>query len=340
MASPRIRKEKRKVDDRSQQLCIGSHLFVSENAPLQKPTSHHGHQEATFAKHASNALQALSAEFSEGPTLLGNESVVEVNFGEHVCRAQPVNKKSRMHRVSSMPRLSTLPSLVSSQQQQSSLPTPALARKAINLMRTSASTPSFPSLVEKSRDTPSSAFASTNPETHLYAVLKSEGINVQAVSSLELTDYFLTMTEDNISAYGTDVISAVRNRDLPLLRKMHSEGRVLQCCNRFGESVLHMACRRGSIDVVRFLVEEAGVSFRVCDDYGRSPLHDACWTREPELELVKMLVLACPDLLLLKDKRGFTPLTYVRKDHWGQWCEFLEENRTLLTPTELLSRSN
>jgi hypothetical protein len=35
-------------------------------------------------------------------------------------------------------------------------------------------------------------------------------------------------------------------------------GELFQAANEFGESLLHMACRRGFLDVVKFLVDEAG----------------------------------------------------------------------------------
>ena len=86
--------------------------------------------------------------------------------------------------------------------------------------------------------------------------------------------------------------------------------------------------------MVRFLLDE-GVSVRLRDDYGRTPLHDALWTQEPEFDLVELLVRVCPDLLLITDKRGFTPLSYVRRDHWIPWCQFLDDHKDIVLPTEL-----
>merc|ERR1712087_120602 len=154
--------------------------------------------------------------------------------------------------------------------------------------------------------------------------------------ALDLQDFFVNVTSEHVKAYTNDVVAAIRNEDISILREMHLNGITLQCCNRFGESIMHMACRRGAVKVVRFLHEEAGVSFRVRDDYGRTPLHDAFWTAKPHAELVKMIISNCPDLLLISDRRGFMPLSYVRDEHWSMWCEFLEENRDMLTPKELL----
>lgn len=95
---------------------------------------------------------------------------------------------------------------------------------------------------------------------------------------------------------------------------------------------MHLACRRGYLDVVTFLVCEAGVPVLVRDDYGRTPMHDACWSTSPNLELMEFLLRTCPDLLLLSDVRGHLPFSYVRKEHWKAWIGFLEQHRDLLRP--------
>jgi len=180
----------------------------------------------------------------------------------------------------------------------------------------------------------------SNPVVRLHDILKHEtGMLIETRAALELRDFFLTMTNENVSAYNSDIVTAVRQRDVKKLSEIHENGGAtkLQCCNRFGESILHKACRYGATAVVRFLVKEAKISIRVRDDYGRTPLHDAFWTPKPEMELVKILIETCPDLLLVEDVRGCTPLTYTRKEHWGIWCQFLEANRNILTPTIIAS---
>merc|ERR1712154_754735 len=90
------------------------------------------------------------------------------------------------------------------------------------------------------------------------------------------------------------------------------------------ESVVHTACRRGAAEVLRFFMDEAGVSVRVKCDCGRTPLHDACWTHRPNFELIKMLITECPDLLIITDNRNFTPLQYVRQEQYPEWRAFLD----------------
>ena len=163
----------------------------------------------------------------------------------------------------------------------------------------------------------------SSPQSFLLALFGNSSIR----PSLEITNFFIEYTDEQIEAYDMDVIRAVRSQDIPQLRTIHQAGKHLQCANRFGESLIHMACRRGFVNVVRFLVEEAGVSVRVRDDYGRTVLHDACWTSEPNEELVEMLIRRCPELLLMSDKRGYAPFEYVRNEHWERWIEFVENNQ-------------
>merc|ERR1712125_283841 len=125
---------------------------------------------------------------------------------------------------------------------------------------------------------------------------------------------------------------AFRRNDLDAIKSFHCQGRLLQCCNKFGESVIHLTCRRGSYDILNFLIDEAKVSILVRDDSGRTPLHDACWTSTPNYDLITLLLEHCPDLLLISDNRNFTPLNYVPSVLWTKWSKYLEEKKHLLRP--------
>lgn len=188
-------------------------------------------------------------------------------------------------------------------------------------------------------------YANINPEKLYASILISKGYkNLSGdsksifKSSSSLQDgFFATYSPDQIASYSEgSVVSAVRRQDVCALRSLHSEGMHMQCSNRFGESIIHLGCRLGSKSVVQFLLDEASVSLRVCDDFGRTPMHDACWMREPNFELMEILVQNDPDLLMIRDKRGFSPLSYVRHEHWCQWCEFLLRNKDYLYPREIV----
>ena len=150
------------------------------------------------------------------------------------------------------------------------------------------------------------------------------GKHPRTFCSLLMYGVFEEWTDEQKKGYDTHSISAIRSRDIDTLRKWHQQGKVLQAANAFGESLLHMACRRGFLDVVTFLVDEVGHNLWIRDDAGRSPLHDACWTATACPELVMFILDKEPDMLLVSDKRGHTPLDYARKDHWLTWFEVFE----------------
>jgi ankyrin repeat protein len=171
------------------------------------------------------------------------------------------------------------------------------------------------------------------------SLLQSKDPAIQTVPSLSLQNYFLQYSDAHYDSYDAESIAAIRGQDLDALRALHgTEGRTLQATNRFGESLLHMACRRGFTRTVHYLLTEAGVTPRVVDDCGRTPLHDACWTSEPNFDLMELLIRACPELLVMTDRRGSSPFEYIRGEHACAWMKFLSENKSLIQSDETISR--
>lgn len=170
----------------------------------------------------------------------------------------------------------------------------------------------------------------SNPHNLLLSFLRQDGYKAQTIKSPMLKDFFLELRDEHVEAYNVELVKAVRDRDIPFLRSTHKSGKTLQCSNRFGESLLHMACRRGYTDVVRFLINEAKVTLRVKDDFGRTPLHDACWSANPNFDLMDLIIENDPDLLLIEDVRGHTPFSYARRSHWKDWSDFLTLRRDTL----------
>ncbi|KAG5185424.1 ankyrin repeat-containing domain protein, partial [Tribonema minus] len=127
------------------------------------------------------------------------------------------------------------------------------------------------------------------------------------------------------------LVAAVRADDVAALRAMRDAGRCMSACNRFGESILHTAARRGSRAVVAFLLE-SGAPPGACDDCGRNALHQALWTAEPRFDVVTLLVNADVRLLRCVDKRGAPPLQYARPEHWELWCRFFHSKKHLYWP--------
>mmetsp|Transcript_6637 Transcript_6637/g.18902 ORF Transcript_6637/g.18902 Transcript_6637/m.18902 type:complete len:141 (+) Transcript_6637:1759-2181(+) len=116
---------------------------------------------------------------------------------------------------------------------------------------------------------------------------------------------------------------AVREGDVREVEKfLKEQGRSANTCNRFGESILHMAARNGHTDVVEVLLKH-GASVWAVDDMNRTPLHDACWNPMSDLQIPRMLLSADPELIRARDQRGNTPLGYVNLDKEETWKCFL-----------------
>lgn len=173
-------------------------------------------------------------------------------------------------------------------------------------------------------DSPTKTIRKETPVDFVERVFKKEN----GVSPVSVP--FIKPTEEMIEAYKVETLTAARSENIEALRKLHIAGASLNCCNRFGESLIHLACRRGNLEMVKFLVKEAGVTLLLRDDYGRTVLHDAFWTPEPKFDLVEFLIEEMPEFLCVKDVRGHFPLNYVRKEHQEQWYSFLQERKALL----------
>lgn len=179
--------------------------------------------------------------------------------------------------------------------------------------------------------------ANTNPNDMLKSILESRGYSAKAVSYRALpTDFFLPVTKEMISSYNNTVMAAVRRNDLPAIQRLYEDGQNMQCCNAFGESLIHTVARRGYPEMLDYLVNQAGVSLRIKCDSGRTVLHDACWNPSPNFDCMRIILQECPDLFLVADNRNHTPLAYAPKDSWGDWCTFLKGNPTLLEPREIV----
>eukprot|EP00546_Thalassionema_frauenfeldii_P008014 CAMPEP_0178907486 /NCGR_PEP_ID=MMETSP0786-20121207/7400_1 /TAXON_ID=186022 /ORGANISM="Thalassionema frauenfeldii, Strain CCMP 1798" /LENGTH=215 /DNA_ID=CAMNT_0020579295 /DNA_START=103 /DNA_END=746 /DNA_ORIENTATION=+ len=172
----------------------------------------------------------------------------------------------------------------------------------------------------------------TNPCDFLAKLLKLSGVELDIIDSMTVEGFFEDYTEAEVNSYDNDILTAVRSEDIDRLREFHADGRPMKCANQFGESILHLACRRNFFDVAQFLIKEAKISVRIRDDYGRNILHDAAWACEPNFDLIELILEECPDLLFMKDRRGHTPVSYARRSHWAQWNKFFHKRAGALIP--------
>jgi len=200
-------------------------------------------------------------------------------------------------------------------------------------------------LLAMNRPLPDPKVAGVHPDAYLCDLVESMyGVSLKITPALDLNDFFAVISEEQMTAYNMDIVSATRVNDVAKLQEYYQAyGRdCLDCFNRFGEGLLTTACRRGFKEMVKFLLsDEVKLTVRVRDDYGRTPMHDSCWNPQPQLEICAWIMDQDPSLFLISDKRGFTPFQYARKGDWHIWRQFLFDNRELLEPLthpDVLSR--
>jgi hypothetical protein len=171
------------------------------------------------------------------------------------------------------------------------------------------------------------------PDVFLGKLLSSRGYSCATKSALAVHGPRRIPCTKQIEDYDNGLIASVRNSDYNRLVDFYNEGRHMTSCNKFSESIIHMACRRSHYNIVQFLLLHGG-DFSIVDDYGRTPLHDACWRTEPAFDIVTLLLDSDnnAERLLYMDARGSVPLQYVRQDHWMQWCVYLYHQKEKYWP--------
>jgi hypothetical protein len=182
-----------------------------------------------------------------------------------------------------------------------------------------------------------------HPTDYAKAGFKANGYkDFDIIINDSIKRFIIKPSPEMTAAYSTDIVMAVRTNNVEKARELYKQDYKFihgcNACNCFGESILHIACRRGHMNMVKFLIEEVGLRVdTIRDDYHRTPLHDAFWTPIASYDVVDFL-LRQPNvvqLLLLKDVRGYTPLDYARSEDRGKWLRFLWERKSILHPTGL-----
>jgi hypothetical protein len=172
------------------------------------------------------------------------------------------------------------------------------------------------------------------PSDYVKSAFRANGFSIDDVKATAIKN-FEEPTKEMLSTYTSELLSIVRKNNTEKLKELHCEGKLVNACNQYSESLLHLSCRRSYTEMTRFLIKDVKVSMNIRDDYFRTPLHDACWTISPNFELVDMLIREAPEHLVLEDVRGFTPFDYIRNDHWKAWLRFLWERKDLLRPKKV-----
>jgi ankyrin repeat protein len=169
-----------------------------------------------------------------------------------------------------------------------------------------------------------------SPQAFLDVMIHAQGYSTRRYRTLQ-TGYYSKPTPFQQASYHVHLVQLLRKHDVQGFRAILESGISPNPCNQFGESLLHMVCRRGDADLLQIMLD-VGSSVQVADDYGRTPLHDSCWAPEPCFAVVELIAQRDMTLFHMTDSRGAVPLSYVRREHWPQWIEFLESKKEAWWP--------
>jgi hypothetical protein len=162
------------------------------------------------------------------------------------------------------------------------------------------------------------------------AMIRSQGYSTRRFKTLQ-SAYYNKPSPLQMASYELHMINVVKAFDHETLAAAMESGLSPNPCNAYAESLVHMVSRRGDAEALQILVDN-GCNLQVADDYGRTPLHDCCWAADPAFEVADIILAVDPRLFYMTDSRGAVPLSYVRKEHWPLWIEYLESKKDTLWP--------
>jgi hypothetical protein len=175
-----------------------------------------------------------------------------------------------------------------------------------------------------------------SPQTYLDAMIRSQGYSTRKYMTHH-SAYYNKPTPLQQASYHVHLINVVKAYDYDLLESIMGAGVSPNPCNKFGESLVHMVSRRGDAKALHVMMEN-GCSVQVADDYGRTPLHDCCWSFKPAFDVAEYILEIDVRLMQMTDCRGASPLSYVRKENWAFWIEFLEHKKDIFWPQRDLAK--
>lgn len=170
-----------------------------------------------------------------------------------------------------------------------------------------------------------------SPQEALERILSLQGFGPFSRITAEEAQYETVPSQLQLASFGTELVKAIHASDTSSLSTLLETGLSPNPCNKFRDSIVDLVCKRANADVFRCLVDH-GCDLRVCDGFGRTPLHHCCWASEFCQEIAEIILRMDAIQLSIEDKRGQTPLEYVRPDIAADWIEYLEDNRDVLFP--------
>ena len=118
------------------------------------------------------------------------------------------------------------------------------------------------------------------------------------------------------SLLNTKALSAASKGDVGTLKSLKDQLSLSDCADKFGATPVHYAARLGKVDVIKWLVQSAGLSANKSANNGATPAHDSAATGK--LDCLQWLIHSGGCKADARDSCGATPL------HLGRWAGLVE----------------
>ena len=167
-----------------------------------------------------------------------------------------------------------------------------------------------------------------SPQEYLDQTLQSRGYQTTRYKTLN-TAYYNKPTPLQQASYSRHIIDIIKAHNVTKFQQIMMSGISSNPCNTFGESSLHMVCRRGDATLLKILLsDDVKTELHVADDYGRTPLHDACWASEMAKDVLNLILQENTAeniyMFYMEDARGALPLSYVHKTQYAEWIQYID----------------
>ncbi|CAJ1955127.1 unnamed protein product [Cylindrotheca closterium] len=164
-----------------------------------------------------------------------------------------------------------------------------------------------------------------SPQQKLEELLQKAGIVGFRRVKADEAEYEVVPSALQLASFGTRVVKAVHTSDEKALSELMKCGLSPNPCNQFRDSILDLVCKRGNFVIFDCLIQH-GTDLQTMDGFGRTPLHHCCWASSFCRPIVDAILERDPMQLMIEDKRGQTPLEYVRADLASDWIHYLESS--------------
>jgi hypothetical protein len=163
-----------------------------------------------------------------------------------------------------------------------------------------------------------------SPQDVLERILSVRGYGSNLRIKSDEANYDTMPSPLQLASFGTELVKAIHTSDCQKLSDLLGTGLSPNPCNQFRDSIVDLVCKRANAPIFDVLLQH-GCDLRVCDGFGRTPLHHCCWASEFCPDIAEAILKQDWKQLLIEDKRGQTPLEYVRADQACDWMDFLED---------------